>query len=93
MHLFWCQEPEKRDKKALKNWFGPLLAIIWQKKEFYGPKPNKILSKYSKPSYFFIVEVVKHFVYGLGCMSDYGQNSKNSRNGLRLASIPKLKNI
>ena len=46
------------------------------KKDFYGPIPNKIWSKYLKTSYFDIVEVVKHLGKGL---CDYGQNSKNSQ--------------
>ena len=83
---------QKKSNKALKLiWaiFGHSMA----KKDFYGPIPNKIWSKYLKPCYFDIVEVVKHFSQGLGRRSDYGQNSKNSQKLPKNGQHPKMKKI
>ena len=77
----------KQIPKSFNNWFWLCLAIIWLKVVFYSPKPKEILSKYSKQSYFDIVEKVRGLAVGV----IMAKIAKIAKNGQKMAKIQKWK--
>ena len=53
----------EKNTKSVKTDFGHFWKLIWQKVDINGPMPNGNRTKYFKPSYIDIVEVVKPHDY------------------------------